>query len=92
MDAFLYRSAGAPAYKPAATSPFADVSSKQLFYKEMSWLASRGVSTGWAERNGTRTYRALQAVNRDAMAAVIYRVDMLPPELTEPQPTGLPSK
>ncbi|MHA7271847.1 polysaccharide deacetylase family protein [Arthrobacter sp. TMT4-20] len=73
MAAFLYRAGGSPPYTPPAVSPFADVSTSQLFYKEMSWLASEGISTGWDEPNGTRTYRALQPVNRDAMAAFLFR-------------------
>ncbi|WP_133185602.1 CAP domain-containing protein, partial [Arthrobacter sp. Bz4] len=64
MAAFLYRAAGSPDYTPPKISPFADVSTNQLFYNEMSWLASQGISTGWKERNGTSTYRALQPVNR----------------------------
>jgi hypothetical protein len=67
-----FTSAEAP-YTPPVVSPFADVSTNQLFYKEMSWLAAQGISTGWAEANGPRTYRALQPVNRDAMAAFLYR-------------------
>ncbi|MEG9247476.1 CAP domain-containing protein [Arthrobacter sp. Soc17.1.1.1] len=78
MAAFLYRAAGSPAYTPPAVSPFADISTGQQFYKEMSWLASTGISTGWAEADGTRTYRALQPVNRDAMAAFLYRADGTP--------------
>ncbi|MBP2269195.1 hypothetical protein J3A64_004735 [Pseudarthrobacter sp. PvP004] len=45
----------------------------QQFYKEMAWLASMGISTGWTEANGSRSYRALTTVNRDAMAAFMYR-------------------
>ncbi|MBP2216012.1 S8 family serine peptidase [Arthrobacter sp. CAN_C5] len=74
MAAFMYRMAGSPAYAPPAKSPFADISTSQQFYKEMAWLASTGVSTGWTERNGTKTYRALEPVNRDAMAAFMYRL------------------
>ncbi|MEG9247479.1 polysaccharide deacetylase family protein [Arthrobacter sp. Soc17.1.1.1] len=73
MAAFLYRAAGSPAYTSPATSPFADIRTDQQFYKEMSWLSARGISTGWDEANGTRTYRALQPVARDAMAAFLYR-------------------
>ncbi|MFD1845160.1 CAP domain-containing protein [Arthrobacter flavus] len=84
MAAFLYRAAGSPDYTPPKRSPFADVSTNQLFYKEMSWLAAQGISTGWKERNGTRTYRPLQPVNRDAMAAFLSRAagspDYTPPK------------
>ncbi|WP_307081682.1 S-layer homology domain-containing protein [Arthrobacter agilis] len=78
MAAFLYRAAGSPTYTPPTVSPFADVATNQQFYKEMSWLAGQGISTGWAEGNGTRTYRALQPVNRDAMAAFLYRANGKP--------------
>ena len=73
MAAFLYRTAGSPPYNAPAKSPFADVSTGQQFYKEMSWLAEQGISTGWTEPNGTRTYRPMQSINRDAMAAFLYR-------------------
>ncbi|WP_454697992.1 peroxidase family protein [Arthrobacter humicola] len=73
MAAFLYRAAGSPAFTAPAVSPFADVSTGQQFYKEMAWLADQGISTGWAEANGTVTYRPLQSISRDAMAAFLYR-------------------
>jgi serine protease len=77
MAAFLYRMAGSPAYNAPAVSPFADVSTGQQFYKEMAWLAEQKISTGWDEGNGVRTYRPLQAINRDAMAAFLFRLDGL---------------
>jgi peptidoglycan/xylan/chitin deacetylase (PgdA/CDA1 family) len=73
MAAFLYRAAGQPAFTPPAVSPFADVSTGQQFYKEMAWLKAQEISTGWTEPNGTVTYRPLQAISRDAMAAFLYR-------------------
>jgi len=75
MAAFLYRLAGSPAYKAPAISPFRDVSTSQPFYKEMAWLSDNGISTGWVESNGSRTYRPLQTIRRDAMAAFLYRYD-----------------
>ncbi|MBG0738000.1 S-layer homology domain-containing protein [Paeniglutamicibacter antarcticus] len=73
MAAFLYRLAGEPTYAPPAKSPFKDLSTTQQFYKEMTWLHKEGISTGWTEPDGSRTYRALQPINRDAMAAFLYR-------------------
>lgn len=73
MAAFLYRLAGSPAYTPPASSPFTDVPVRTQFYKEITWLASKGVSTGWVEGGGSRTFRPVQPVNRDAMAAFMYR-------------------
>lgn len=69
MAAFLYRSAGEPAYTPPRDSPFEDVSSTSTFYKEISWAESVGITTGWSDG----TYRPLQPINRDAMAAFVYR-------------------
>ncbi|MBG6178826.1 hypothetical protein IWX62_000001, partial [Arthrobacter sp. CAN_A1] len=60
-------------YVPPARSPFTDVSTKQQFYKEMAWLSAQGISTGWDNGNGTRSYKPLTPINRDAMAAFLYR-------------------
>ncbi|MDO5534303.1 MAG: S-layer homology domain-containing protein [Propionibacteriaceae bacterium] len=69
MAAFLYRAAGSPNYTPPSRSPFKDVSTSQMFYKEMAWVKEKGISTGWPDG----TYRPLQPINRDAMAAFLYR-------------------
>lgn len=74
MAAFLYRAAGSPAYTPPTVSPFRDVATNQAFYKEIAWVAHKGISTGWADG----TYRPLQSVNRDAMAAFLYRASGSP--------------
>ncbi|WP_370281161.1 S8 family serine peptidase [Pseudarthrobacter sp. NamE2] len=73
MAAFMYRLAGSPAYLPPANSPFTDVATNHVFYKEISWLASRHISNGWTEPDGTKTYRPTLAVSRDVMAAFMYR-------------------
>ena len=73
MAAFMYRLAGKPAFTPPASSPFTDVPATSQFYKEITWLAAQGISTGWTEADGSKTYRPLTAVNRDAMAAFMYR-------------------
>jgi serine protease len=78
MAAFLYRLAGLPDYTPPGVSPFADVSTDQQFYEEMAWLADQKISTGWDEGKGVRTYRPLQPINRDAMAAFLYRLEKSP--------------
>jgi serine protease len=73
MAAFLYRLAGEPDFTPPLASPFVDVDTSNQFYKEITWLAAKGISTGWDEGNGRITFRPLSAVNRDAMAAFMYR-------------------
>ncbi|MBG0741521.1 S-layer homology domain-containing protein [Paeniglutamicibacter antarcticus] len=70
MAAFLYRLAGSPAYTAPAKSPFTDLGTTDPFYKEISWLASTGITTGYPEGS----YRPLNTVNRDAMAAFLYRL------------------
>jgi len=78
MAAFLYRLAGQPEFTPPAVSPFADVNPSTQFYKEITWLAARSISTGWLEPDGRKSFRPLEPVNRDAMAAFLYRFDNYP--------------
>ncbi|MCG2801777.1 MAG: S-layer homology domain-containing protein [Cellulomonas sp.] len=49
MAAFLYRSAGSPAFTAPTSSPFTDVASADAFYAEMAWLASTGVTKPGAD-------------------------------------------
>lgn len=72
MAAFLYRLAGSPAYAPPSSSRFVDVSKNRSFYKEISWLSERGISTGWDTSKG-KTFRPLDPISREAMAAFMYR-------------------
>ena len=73
MAAFMYRLAGQPAFTPPAVSPFVDVTTDNQFYTEITWLNARGISTGWDRGDGTREFRPVTPVNRDAMAAFMYR-------------------
>lgn len=67
MAAFLYRLAGKPEHTP--TRKFKDVPTNHVFFKEISWLASKGITTGWPDG----TFRPYQPINRDQMAAFLYR-------------------
>lgn len=69
MAAFFYRAAGSPEYTAPATSKFKDVQPTDTFYKEISWLADQGITTGWADG----TFRPNEDIQRDAMAAFFYR-------------------
>ncbi|MBG6179342.1 S-layer homology domain-containing protein [Arthrobacter sp. CAN_A1] len=69
MAAFIYRHAGSPAFKAPARSPFRDVPITSLYYKEIAWMSAMGLSTGW----GDGSYRPLQPISRDAMAAFMFR-------------------
>ena len=69
MAAFLYRMAGKPAFTPPSKSPFKDYDKSNMYYKEVTWLASKGITTGWSDG----TYRPFETIKRDAMAAFLYR-------------------
>jgi hypothetical protein len=71
MAAFLYRFAGRPAFSPPSVSPFTDVTPSTPFYREITWLASTGVTGGFSDGS----FRPAQPVNRDAMAAFLFRFD-----------------
>ena len=58
-----------PPPPPPAGSRFSDVGTGHPFYREITWLADRGVTRGYADG----TFRPSAAVNRDAMAAFLYR-------------------
>ena len=73
MAAFLYRLAGSPDFTAPAVSPFTDVATDNPFYRQITWLATTGISTGYPGPNNTRTFQPLSPVNRDAMAAFLYR-------------------
>ncbi|GAB3520940.1 S-layer homology domain-containing protein [Arthrobacter monumenti] len=70
MAAFLYRMAGEPAYNPPATSPFEDYPTNGKFYKEITWLEETGITNGYDDG----TFRPHEPINRDAMAAFLYRM------------------
>ena len=76
MAAFLYRLAGSPSISlPLTGSPFADVAVTDTFYKEIVWLESTGVTTGYVESDGTTTFRGSAPVLREQMAAFLFRFD-----------------
>ena len=86
MAAFLYRLAGEPEYTPPPVSPFRDVSTRYVFYKEIAWLYEWGISNGWTVPGG-REYRPFEAITRDQMAAFLYRFAGEPP-YSLPSSTG----
>ncbi len=69
MAAFLYRLAGRPSFAPPRVSPFADVSTTDAFYREITWLRAQGITSGWPDG----TYRPNESISREAMAAFLYR-------------------
>lgn len=70
MAAFVYRLAGSPEFTPPATSPFTDIPTTHMFYKQITWLAATGITTGYPDG----TFRPSATTHRDAMAAYLYRL------------------
>ena len=69
MAAYFYRLAGTPQFTAPDNPTFSDVPKSHPFYKEIEWMAARGITTGY----GDGTFRPSASVNRDAMAAFFYR-------------------
>ena len=74
MAAFLYRMSGTTNYTPPAVSPFTDVPTNHAFYREIAWMAERQISNGWPGPNNTKAFRPAEQINRDQMAAFLYRM------------------
>lgn len=72
--AFLYRAAGSPDFDTPSTSPFTDVSTNHPFYQEITWASAAGITRGWSDGS----FRPLQSISRDAIAAFLYRASGSP--------------
>jgi len=72
MAAFLYRLAGEPEFDAPTTSPFLDVSTAHVFYREIAWLADAEITTGY-DVPGGKEFRPSQPVLREQMAAFLFR-------------------
>lgn len=77
MAAFLYRTVDHARFIPPAESPFADVRTDDPFYVPITFLGATGVATGWPDG----TFRPLTPVNRDAMAAFLFRLNPMAAQL-----------
>jgi hypothetical protein len=74
MAAFMYRFEGSPAHSDPAVGAFRDVPVGTQFFHEIAWLADEGISTGYDEGFGCHVFAPTNPVNRDAMAAFMYRL------------------
>ena len=78
MAAFLYRAAGSPQVDDVPTaSPFTDIATSHPFYRQIVWLAGTGITTGYANGDGTKSFSPSQPVLREQMAAFLFRFDAL---------------
>ncbi|MGO5319729.1 GH25 family lysozyme, partial [Bifidobacterium boum] len=82
MAAFLRREAKRLGVKDAASwkpsdkdwKQFRDVTKQTPHAEDVLWLAHANVSTGWPEPDGSRTFRGMDPVRRQDMAAFLYRL------------------
>ncbi|WP_237206311.1 family 43 glycosylhydrolase [Rothia nasimurium] len=77
MAAFIYRASGQPAH--SGTTGFTDMHMTG-FKKEISWFKTQGIATGWEDGS----FRPQDPVNRDAMAAFMYRFTQKGPMIGYP--------
>ena len=68
MIVFLYRALKV-SYTPPKVSPFTDVPTSHVFYREIAWGAAKGITTGWPDG----TFRPTAPVQRDQVAAFMHR-------------------
>lgn len=78
MAAFLYRLKGSPSFTAPSTSPFADLSPGDQFYKEITWMHAMGYTTGVKQASGKPKYQPKSNISREAMAAFMYRYEGSP--------------
>jgi len=52
---------------------FTDVLPPDLFYTEIEWMSASGISLGYDNGDGTKSYHPFEDVSRQAMAAFLYR-------------------
>lgn len=74
MAAFLFRLSGEKFTAPK-TSPFSDVQPGHKFYKEITWMHAKKISTGNKVSGKKPKYAPSERVSREAMAAFIYRFE-----------------
>ncbi|GAA1734721.1 S-layer homology domain-containing protein [Aeromicrobium alkaliterrae] len=73
MAAFIFRFSGDSEYEAPQFSPFVDVPTTATFYREISWLYEQGITTGYSNGDGTRSFAPSAPVLREQMAAFLYR-------------------
>ncbi len=63
----IYRLSGSPRVEPYAT--YRDVPRGYVFRNEIGWARNNGIMLGWEDN----TFRPMQPILRDAIAALLYR-------------------
>ena len=53
---------------------FSDVNDSTPHADDIQWTANNAISEGWREQDGTRTFRGMDTVKRQDMAAFLHRI------------------
>ena len=87
-EATLMKVGDASTWKPsdADRKSFRDVTASTPHADDILWLAHAGITTGWAEPDGTRTFRGMDSVKRQDMAAFMRRLSRLASRGTDVAP------
>ena len=87
-EATLMKVGDASTWKPsdADRKSFRDVTASTPHADDILWLAHAGITTGWAESDGTRTFRGMDSVKRQDMAAFMRRLARLASRGTDVAP------
>ncbi|MFC7465349.1 S-layer homology domain-containing protein [Brachybacterium sp. GCM10030252] len=67
--AMIYRVHAPTRYVAPQRSRFVDVGTDNMYYREISWAAEQGITTGWSDG----TFRPLDSIDRDAALAMMQR-------------------
>ncbi|MFC7457045.1 S-layer homology domain-containing protein [Brachybacterium sp. GCM10030267] len=67
--AMIYRVHAPTKYVAPQRSRFVDVGTDNMYYREISWAAQQGITTGWSDG----TFRPLDSIDRDAALAMMQR-------------------
>lgn len=70
-SAFLYRLAGSPVHSSPQASTFKDSRPGTSFFPEISWMASNGFTTGYADK----TFRPHATITRGEMLVMLHRLE-----------------
>ncbi|MCL2594423.1 MAG: S-layer homology domain-containing protein [Promicromonosporaceae bacterium] len=83
MAAFLYRAFQPTGFQAPGRASFTDVNRGGQFFFYIEWLADAEIATGWPDR----TFRPGQSIERQAMAAFLYRAAGSPEFEAPDEPT-----
>lgn len=72
MAYHIYKLAGSPYYVAPRTSPFADMTPKSPYYKELAWAYSKGELGVWTS-SGRRYMKPTTNLIREQMAVAMYK-------------------